>query len=73
MKARTTGKDDTPMAAQSAGSGQFTINDLAKRLYVSAKTLKKWEREKKIPEARRNPFGWRLYTEHEMTTRDDKD
>jgi DNA-binding transcriptional MerR regulator len=54
------------MAVQSA-AGEHTINDLAKRLKISAKTLKKWEQEKKIPEARRNPFGWRLYTEHEMT------
>jgi DNA-binding transcriptional MerR regulator len=53
------------MAANRPGD-QFTIHDLAKRLKVSAKTLKKWEREKKIPEARRSAFGWRLYTRGEM-------
>ncbi|HXB73726.1 MAG TPA: MerR family transcriptional regulator [Candidatus Acidoferrales bacterium] len=54
------------MVANDAGVEQFTIHDLATRLKVSEKTLKKWEREKKIPEARRSPFAWRLYTIQEI-------
>jgi DNA-binding transcriptional MerR regulator len=54
------------MVANNFGGEQFTIHDLATRLNTSEKTLKKWEREKKIPAARRNHFEWRVYTKQEI-------
>jgi len=43
-----------------------TIHDLVGAAGVSAKTLKKWERENKIPTACRNGFRWRIYSEREI-------
>ena len=42
------------------------ISDLSAKLGVSIKTLKKWEQKKLIPKARRNVFGWRVYTQAEL-------
>jgi len=47
-------------------SDEFTIKYLAEHLNVSTKTIKKWESEEKIPQARRNNFDWRVYTQEEM-------
>ena len=54
------------MAAKNAGAEHFTIQNLAEQLEVSVKTLKKWEQQSKIPQARRTPFGWRVYTKQEL-------
>lgn len=45
---------------------EFLISDLAKFLEVNPRTIKNWENEGKIPKARRNKFGWRVYTQAEM-------
>ena len=42
------------------------IGCLANELGVSTVTIKKWEREGKIPEARRNIWDHRVYTEKEI-------
>jgi phage antirepressor YoqD-like protein len=65
-KPGTPGRQDRFMPVSGTSGEQFTIHHLAKLLGVSEKTLKKWEREKKIPEARRSSFGWRVYTKGEM-------
>ena len=44
----------------------FTVKDLCDRLEVSTKTIKTWEQKKKIPKARRNVFGWRVYSQDEL-------
>lgn len=56
-KARTPSSDN---------SSTYTIHHLHAKLGVSIKTLKEWERKKLIPKAKRNVFGWRVYTETEL-------
>ncbi len=43
----------------------LTIGDLTRRFRVSSESLRNWERQGKIPEARRTPGNHRRYsTEH---------
>ena len=51
--------------AQSPGT-TYTIKEVADRLNVTAATLKKWEKQGKIPKAKRNHFKWRTYTAEEV-------
>lgn len=44
----------------------LTIGELARRLGVSADTLKRWEENGKIPKPRRTIGGWRIYSEDEV-------
>jgi len=45
---------------------EFFIKNLASFLGVSVRTIKNWEKEGKIKEARRNKWEWRVYTQAEM-------
>jgi DNA-binding transcriptional MerR regulator len=44
----------------------YKIKDLALRLDRSILTIKRWERQGLIPEARKDSRGWRIYTEAEV-------
>ena len=44
----------------------YTIKDLALRLDRSVLTLKRWEKQGLLPEARKDSRGWRVYTEAEV-------
>jgi DNA-binding transcriptional MerR regulator len=44
----------------------YRIKDLALRLGCSLLTVKRWEKKKYIPQARRDARGWRTYTSREM-------
>lgn len=44
----------------------YTIKDLALRLDRSVLTLKRWEKQGLLPEARKDSRGWRVYTETEV-------
>ncbi len=42
------------------------IKDLAERLKVSVRTIKNWEKQGYIPNARRNKWNWRVYNKEEI-------
>ena len=44
----------------------YKIKDLALRLDRSILTVKRWERQGLIPQARKDSRGWRVYTEEEV-------
>lgn len=45
----------------------YTITDVARVLGLSARTLKNYEKQGKIPQPRRNPASrWRVYTEEDI-------
>ena len=44
----------------------YRIKDLSLRLGRSSLTIKRWEKKKYIPQARRDARGWRIYTSREM-------
>jgi DNA-binding transcriptional MerR regulator len=44
----------------------YKIKDLALRLDRSILTIKRWERQGLIPQARKDSRGWRVYTEEEV-------
>ena len=48
------------------GKKYRSVKELANALEVSVNTIKQWEKEGKIPKARRNKFGWRIYTQEEF-------
>jgi len=52
------------MKTQSSTQNPIRISAAARRLGISAATLRRWEREQRIPPARRNRLtGQRLYEE----------
>jgi DNA-binding transcriptional MerR regulator len=44
----------------------YRIKDLSLRLGCSTLTIKRWEKRKYIPQARRDAKGWRTYTSEEV-------
>jgi DNA-binding transcriptional MerR regulator len=44
----------------------YKIKDVALRIDRSILTLKRWEKQGLIPEARKDSRGWRIYTEGEV-------
>ncbi|MBT9132380.1 MerR family transcriptional regulator [candidate division NPL-UPA2 bacterium Unc8] len=44
----------------------YRIKDLSLRLGRSPLTVKRWEKKKYIPQARRDAKGWRIYTGKEI-------
>jgi len=46
---------------------EYKVGWVAERLEIAVKTLKSWEERQLIPAARRNKFGWRVYTEQEFS------
>jgi len=44
----------------------YRIGELAKELDRSTLTIKKWEENGLIPEAKRDSRGWRYYTEEDI-------
>jgi len=44
----------------------YKIKDLALRLDRSILTIKRWEKQGLIPQARKDSRGWRIYTEAEV-------
>jgi DNA-binding transcriptional MerR regulator len=44
----------------------YKIKDVALRIDRSILTLKRWEKQGLIPEARKDSRGWRIYTEEEV-------
>ena len=47
-------------------SRRYRIGELAKELDRSTLTIKKWEENGLIPEAKRDSRGWRYYTEEDI-------
>jgi DNA-binding transcriptional MerR regulator len=47
-------------------SRRYRIGELAKELDRSTLTIKKWEENGLIPEAKRDSRGWRYYTEGDI-------
>ncbi len=45
---------------------EFSVEHLANALGVAVRTIKNWEKSKLIPNARRNNFNWRIYTQTEI-------
>ena len=46
---------------------RYRIGELAKELDRSTLTIKKWEENGLIPEAKRDSRGWRYYTEDDIS------
>jgi DNA-binding transcriptional MerR regulator len=44
----------------------YKIKDVALRIDRSILTLKRWEKQGYIPQARKDSRGWRIYTEEEV-------
>lgn len=44
----------------------YKIKDLALRLDRSVLTIKRWEKQGLLPNARKDSRGWRVYTEAEV-------
>ena len=44
----------------------YRIKDLSLRLGCSPLTIKRWEKKKYIPQARKDVKGWRIYTSKEI-------
>lgn len=44
----------------------FHLNEAARRVGVSPATLKRWFREKRIPEVDRDRNGWRIFEERDI-------
>lgn len=49
-------------------SRRITINDAAKLIGVSAKTIARWEKSGKTQKAKRDWRGWRVYSEKDIET-----
>ena len=41
--------------------GRMTISEVARQLGVSAKTIRRWEEAGKVPAAKKDWRGWRVY------------
>lgn len=53
------------MVTRNKSDNEYMVKDLAEILEVSARTIKNWERKGYIPNAVRNKWGWRVYSEKE--------
>jgi len=47
--------------------GLFTITKAAERVGVSTKTIIRWEKARRIPRAKRDWRGWRVFTEQQVS------
>jgi len=50
-----------------AVDGRLTITKAAERVGVSTKTIIRWEKAKRIPRAKRDWRGWRVFTEQQVS------
>jgi len=48
------------------GKMRMTVTELAKRLGVAPKTIVRWEKGSKIPKAKRDWRGWRVYFQSDL-------
>ena len=46
--------------------GRLTITEAAIRVGVSSKTILRWEKAGRIPRAKRDWRGWRVFTEQQV-------
>ena len=44
----------------------YTVNEVAEKVNLSAKTLIRWEKNGKLKPAKRDFKGWRAYTEEDV-------
>ena len=49
------------------GNGRVTISEAAERVGVSTKTIIRWEKARRIPRAKRDWRGWRVFTEQQVS------
>ena len=49
------------------GNGRVTISEAAERVGVSTKTIIRWEKSRRIPRAKRDWRGWRVFTEQQVS------
>ena len=47
---------------------RMTVSELADRLGVTPKTIIRWEEKGKIPRAKRDWRGWRVYFQTDLAT-----
>ncbi len=45
---------------------RMTVTEIADRLGVTSKTIIRWEQKEKIPKAKRDWRGWRVYFESDF-------
>ncbi|KAA3605272.1 MAG: MerR family transcriptional regulator [Candidatus Scalindua sp. AMX11] len=43
-----------------------TITEVAKRLGITPRTIKRWEKARKVKKAKRNYRGWRMYDQFDV-------
>ena len=47
-------------------NGKFTITEVADRIGVTTKTIVRWEKSKKVSQAKRDWRGWRIYDKNDL-------
>jgi len=47
-------------------AGHYRVSDIAKQVDRSAAAIIRWEKEKRIPKAKRDSRGWRIYTREQV-------
>ena len=45
---------------------RMTVTEVAERLGVTSKTIIRWEQSEKIPKAKRDWRGWRIYFQSDL-------
>lgn len=41
--------------------GRMTVTEVARKVGVSCKTIRRWEKADKVPKAKKDWRGWRVY------------
>jgi DNA-binding transcriptional MerR regulator len=47
-------------------NGKYTITEVADRIGVTTKTIVRWEKSKKVNQAKRDWRGWRIYDKDDL-------
>lgn len=47
-------------------NGKFTITEVADKIGVTTKTIVRWEKSKKVGQAKRDWRGWRVYDKNDL-------
>lgn len=47
-------------------AGHYRVSDIAKQVDRSTAAIIRWEKEKRIPKAKKDSRGWRIYTREQV-------
>jgi len=60
-KFRHAGQIEDPEKRKMKKDGRMTVTEAARKVGVSAKTIRRWEEAGKVPQAKKDWRGWRVY------------